>query len=602
MIHSRQKKTGARLLTGISSALLVIAAIPAQADESNGSAFSQAKFRGYTTGTVVYADLIESSLDANPTRLFKNSAALSGAQVDSRDLPSENVPGQHPDGQLSNEMGIVVQPSSVLGSKSFGRGSAMEVGISQAGSGENRLVQAGHAQAVGPPDSGLKKDEIKLFDQDPVVFASLLGATAEARWRNDKCIVGKPFGSGVAHTAGLEILDTDAGAGGERLESPVLATYTSNPDRAVVQARSQTKLVLQTDEAGERVGSRFGLMSETRETFAPITLFKDTPNAVTIELLGEWVFQAVATGVPGAAYIQYGPSSADSESSVLRIYRGDSPGPNNENVIFQLTAQQFFASKGVSMATPAGEMIIGEDPRDIGEEANSRPIESLDGTIARGAVDVIRARLLEAPGQMLGEFRVGHFEAMAQVPSGGIECPGISVTKTANPESVRPGDEFVFEIAIRNDLDSVAEVVKVVEKISVERGVRYRVLAHDPPADSITSLGPQNEVTTRMVWENIGPIRPGETRVLRIRVKVEPASGNGAITGEVEVQTLAEVEAAQAETRAQVPLRTQSETQVLSAQTHLAATGTPRWVTLLGFILLGSGIVLVTNLRREPTY
>ena len=50
----------------------------------------------------------------------------------------------------------------------------------------------------------------------------------------------------------------------------------------------------------------YGLATETHMTFAPISLLQTDPAApppVVIEILGEWVFRAVATGKPGGSSI-----------------------------------------------------------------------------------------------------------------------------------------------------------------------------------------------------------------------------------------------------------------------------------------------------------
>ena len=59
----------------------------------------------------------------------------------------------------------------------------------------------------------------------------------------------------------------------------------------------------------------YGLATETHMTFAPISLLQSDPALpapVVIEVLGEWVMRAVATGKPGGAKVTYaviGPSA-----------------------------------------------------------------------------------------------------------------------------------------------------------------------------------------------------------------------------------------------------------------------------------------------------
>jgi hypothetical protein len=68
------------------------------------------------------------------------------------------------------------------------------------------------------------------------------------------------------------------------------------------------------------------------------------------------------------------------------------------------------------------EIAIGEPPRAIGGAAGSSPTASADGTRAAAAVDVVRVRALPGAPAELADLRVGHMEASAEVPSGGIDC------------------------------------------------------------------------------------------------------------------------------------------------------------------------------------
>src|SRR5438309_11994023 len=101
-------------------------------------------------------------------------------------------------------------------------------------------------------------------------------------------------------------------------------------------------------------------MSEVRQTIAPVTLFAGTPNETTIELLGEWVLQTVATGMPGGAWIHYGPGTVSPQTPIVRLI--DSGGKRA-----LLSFQDVFGDKGFSFEIPGvAEISIGEAPRAIG--------------------------------------------------------------------------------------------------------------------------------------------------------------------------------------------------------------------------------------------
>src|SRR5207253_1391741 len=74
------------------------------------------------------------------------------------------------------------------------------------------------------------------------------------------------------------------------MSQPVIALDTGTPtDRTVSQSRSFTYLRPNGD-------GTFGLVSETHETIAPVTIAKGMAGGTTIEFLGEWVLRAVAAG------------------------------------------------------------------------------------------------------------------------------------------------------------------------------------------------------------------------------------------------------------------------------------------------------------------
>ena len=108
---------------------------------------------------------------------------------------------------------------------------------------------------------------------------------------------------GLGFGADVQLLDQGTANPDGSMSKPVIATDIGTPtDRAAVQAKSFLHLVPNGD-------GTFGLQSETHETFAPITLFKNTANELRIELLGEWVLRATATGKLGGASITYAPAA-----------------------------------------------------------------------------------------------------------------------------------------------------------------------------------------------------------------------------------------------------------------------------------------------------
>ncbi len=104
------------------------------------------------------------------------------------------------------------------------------------------------------------------------------------------------------------------------------------------------------------------------------------------------------------------------------------------------------------MIPGVAEIVIGEDPRMIGDDASSSPIDDRDDQVA-AAADVVRVKLI---GGTLADVRIGHMEAAVTVPSrAGVQCPGLIVDQTVNPPTVTPGEPFNYTIMITNPNDCV---------------------------------------------------------------------------------------------------------------------------------------------------
>lgn len=219
----------------------------------------------------------------------------------------------------------------------------------------------------------------------------------------------------------------------------LLSTNASPPYREVAQSSSITRIVKTV--VGEK--TVLGLKSESRQTIAPVTFFKALPFQFTVEVLGKWALRAMAFGDAADPSVHYGPRNLSPETPAVRILdrKGDP--------IFQVTTQMLLGKKGLELVIPeVAEIVIGEDPRMIGDNASSDPL--IEDTKVAAAADVVRVRLLK--GQ-LADVRVGHMEAAVAVPAGGVQCPGLTVDETVDPPTVTIGEEFTYEIDITNPND-----------------------------------------------------------------------------------------------------------------------------------------------------
>ena len=444
-------------------------------------------FAGYATGTDVFADALKNLQPG--VELANANIGYSAAAANSDGLLGTYVPSAQNGGAafpatgkgIVNEMSHSVVPpvEATFGNtptdpfQSYGRGSGLEVGLGTNVPNNpdlNQIILAGMAeQAATPktpggntfPDNSLTR-EIGPVPGDPLLFASLLKGQAAANWDADHC-PGDPAGTfpvdptganasggaantdttkalgwGMGNAAQVELLNTAMGPLAAKLgdpnSQPLVATTGGQPtNRQVSTAKSFTHLVPNGD-------GTYGLVSETHETIAPVTLFKGTANQLTIEVLGEAVLKSVVTGTGATTKVTYTPPP------LVRIFP---PGQPPQDIPFPAGG----SNPPVQVAIPGMpgqpnllELFLGEPARApdqavAGNSHASKPvgpvIDTTNGTLAWAGVDLIRVRLLVPdPISHLAEVREGHMEVQGAVPAGGITCntavvPGGSSTTTA---------------------------------------------------------------------------------------------------------------------------------------------------------------------------
>lgn len=510
----RNRLTGALSVT----AVLALMAVPAAAQTPP----EEADYTAYTTGTVLHAEALETPVlqDPESTRAVDAEVSFSGALVDTTGLTEERT----------NEWGGLVMPAQEAGINAYARGYGMDAAFGEEGATDDPQVRlAGLAEAAAPPETGPVVEEVGPLDADPLAYATLLRGEAYAQ-PADQCALGTDLSYGIGLAEDGELLDQsgpDEEGGEEGLEDPVLATNAHDPDRSVSTSHSRTYLGPQVNADGERIGDDIGVVSETRMTIAPVTiqLGADDPETedvdesatLTIEFLGEWVLRAHAGGVPGSAFVHYGPGDVSPETPVLRVLQ-------DEEVQGQLTSQDLLGDEGQTIpignedATLA-EVTVGEDPRAIDGDVDSQPQVADDGTSASGAVDVVRVTLLseEETGEA-SELRIGHMEAATTVPAGGLDCD-LPVAKSSDKELVEPGDDFTYTIEVTNPYACTLRNVRVVDELTADDGVTWTVTGTDPQADETSD--------TEIVWDDVGPIEPGGSAQVQVNVSVDDDSQAG---------------------------------------------------------------------------
>ena len=484
--------------------LFVVALLAALLPTAGQSALAQvaplSPFSGYSTGTAVHVG----ALEMTPTRLVDTEIAFSGANVNSAGLGAA----------LSNEMTQAYQVAAEAGDKSAGRGSGLEIGLTteQANvTNANQINPGTTVQAFAPTSTELLSKEFQNVNVAPLAAATLLRGQAQAIYSDSVCVLGQPISSGLGYAANAGLINSAEGS--------LVATNTVA--NAVNQSKSFTYLIPNGD-------GTYGLVTETHQILAPITLLQGTATPVTIEFLGEWVLRATATGKPGGAKVEYAPAgSPTSTTPVLKITLG-------AGTPLEVSLQDLLGQTGLPIPIPGiAEIVLGEGPRAIGGATASAPELAANGTVAAAAVDVVRidtSALAETLGLTLADLRVGHMESKAVVPVGGIQC-GIPVKKVGTPASVIAGQDQIvtYTITVPADVEAFKAIacdvknIKVVDVTTAEEGVKFDIVS----ASSGGVITGGNTVT----WANLGTYKPGDAPiVLTVGLKVPKNSAAGKIT------------------------------------------------------------------------
>jgi hypothetical protein len=519
-------------------------------------------YAGYGTASVIHTDV----LDNGTQRVENLDAAFSSATFSSVALPEE----------MTNEMARVVSPILAAGN-AYARGSGVEVGVGINRSGPNQIIPGSVAEAKAPPSTALETTQVGPVDAKPLLGATLLRGQAQSK-ANAACTTGTDLSNGLGYAADLSLVGDPNAA---------IESTATDPERAVSQSRSHTFLVAQ--EGAPAPIRKFGLSSETRQTIAPVTLFKGTPAEFTIEFAGEWVLRATADGVKGSVF--YGPGNVSPQTKILNIF-----GPAVSSPL-EVTSQALLGANGLNLTIPSvAEIVIGEKPRAIGGTGD--PTQT--ATAASGAVDVVRVKLLAGSPVQLADIRIGHMEVATAVPAGGIEC-GIGLVKNTDKEVVGRGDSFTWTIKVTNPNDCVLTKLKIVDTITADRGIIWTVDNAEPKADQLANSG--------VTWNDVGPLNPGQSKDLRIFVKTSEKTGGGRFLDVAEATGVCGPAAgtAGADAAVGVPLSARVELNLPEVNTALGANLLPRELPRTGGVLAvlpalaltGGGLILRSARRRK---
>jgi LPXTG-motif cell wall-anchored protein len=464
---------------------------------------------GFTNGDFAYLD----ALNVGSLSLAQLTLAQSAAGVSNGTLQTENSLGED-----------LLTTKSGAGHNAYGRAAGVSLNLGQ-GSKSVPQVQLTQAEAVSPPPNQVKTARILNLPLAPVANVDVQPdiATANTPADNNFCVLGvnHPLSAGQATIADADVL-------------PVTSTTSVLAVDGTVQNNS-------LEELDPNNSGGFGLDSATLLHTAEIQLFKGIPGAtIDIKVINPLVLQAFAGG-DGSSFVTYG--SGDKQKDVLSITAGGQT--------VTLTAEQLLGTNGLTIDVDGllRVQIGGQPTMSVTNDKvsaladlisvqvislNNNTTSSVGGPLAPllnpiltpvlSALNGVTASLdkvLTGLGIKAGvDLRVGHFEANAQVPTGGIQC-NIPVSKTPSTQNVTAGNPFSVTLSADNPFDCTIENLKFEDKIQSETGdVKWSVGNTQPAADSGST---DSDVT----WSNLGSIPAGGHKDVTITINVPADSPSG---------------------------------------------------------------------------
>ena len=491
---------------------MVVGGLLVGASSSVGAApISGQPFAAYGSG----AALVLEGLGLGTTQVADVIAASSGGAVNSAGLTAPVI----------NEFGVNIAPATP-GKNALGRGTGLEAGVLTPDPQQttlNQLLVSGLAIATAPPPSPLVTQEIPL-NLDPVAFASVLRGQAQATYDPVFCPIGRPITYGLGQASNLELLNLGGGSTPQDGFATPLAG-TSIDAFGTPRGASQSRTVTYMFGNGD---GTFGVVSETRQTVAPISVLANqaTSTAITVEIAGEFGLRVTATGKPGGSTVEYlGNPVITITTTTLGI----------PVVLLNITLQDLLGQDGLTLDIPGlATVALGAPPRALGGGATSLPSAAANGTSASAAIDAVRLTLLDLPGLTALDLALGHAEAAVAVPAGGLRCD-IPVSKVASVDPVTAGSDFTYSISIPADAAQFAALfncdlinISAVDTVQTESGSPRIQLISASNGGVISG----NTVT----WANLGNYTLGQPPiVLTITARIPTNSGAGVLRDTVNV-------------------------------------------------------------------
>ena len=539
------KRTGGRLRTALLCGALVAGAVMVSA---TAPAFGVARpapktgFSAYANGTTVHAHAVQL-----PPKVADVDEAFSAFAMNGGGLKT----------QIVSEVNELISPAAPT-KNVHARAGGAEVGIGQpVPTDENgHLIElpvatAQAATAKAPFVDGPNVTTIIPLDGalDPIANAQALQGVAAALWNPNYLfpMLGNPLAYSYGTAADIEALNVGGVDGAGDFIAPVLDTEAPGPERNVSSSQTFSYLVNNGD-------GTCGIATETHISIAPLQISlppnPDMPQTgLLIEVAGDWVMKAVATGKPTGNSLTYSPDpNQDPASFVLRIIDLSDPDPTTP-IIGQLSLQDILGDTGLAEQLdpldPLLDVAVGADPRAISSEPipDDTSSPTVTPTLVSAAADVVRLKIGAglAEGFEAADLRVGHFETKIEVPQGGVNCE-IPIAKTSSVPVAGAGQQLTFRVRVPSTTQAVIPFpcelanVKITDVLSVEKADNP---AKPPKMNLVSGTGPAGQVgkvsadKQSITFANIGTWKPGAPPlIVTIKAVVPADSGTGIMKDE----------------------------------------------------------------------
>jgi LPXTG-motif cell wall-anchored protein len=468
-------------------------ALPVSASATGGP------YSGFASGTVAHAE----ALEVMGTKVANAELGQSNAAVASEGLSNT--------GNL-NEFDRPIVPGGFGGKNSYGQGSVAEVGLGVTKTDANQIAPFVSQVATS---SGHHIDDKApgVIPGSPLIWGDLFHTTAIANWNTNTCVIGEPISAGFSRAAALEAVNIDSAMG-------------TNADGSFKQALVHAGVVESTsfEQLYPGAGPGLGLASVSMTHAVHLVLLKGTANEFTVDVAPAFL----VVKVDGTHHANK-KDNIDYKAPLVTI---TPPGQAPINILPDQVGP-------IDIQIPPGAGDAGTDLLLRLKLGTILPLTSSTGpkvagnvnaagTVASATVNVLDLQVLnipEVPAQ-LARVSIGHLEAAASVPAGGINCP-IPVTKTPDVTQVESGQSFTTTIKVDNPWSCPLTLSKVTDQIDTIEGTSTFQVTSATPNPQSPSLPTAAGLTTSLVtWSSGLPtIPPGGSATFTVTLKTGGGSG-----------------------------------------------------------------------------